>query len=395
MKKKLLFINGHLNTGGVEKALLDVLKHLDYDRYDVDLLLLEELGDYAPELPPQVNVIFRDLKGTYGSLPKCLLGCIARRDWFSLRMRLIFLAMKFFGQKQIAHAKKLLIGGKHYDCAVGFRSGICTQIAAFACNADKRITWWHHGEINVDHASYLEAAGNCDGIAVVSETCRNMLTYTFPALKSKFVTVPNMLDPDAVSMKAQAFDPYPDKNILHIVSVGRLAKEKHFENAIFAARKLKEQGIRFLWHLVGDGELREELQKKAKNADVTDCFAFEGNQVNPYPFVKHADLFVHPSYVESFGIVVTEALALGIPCVVTKSTGVMDFLVDGENAILTEQTPEDLTQKVLAVLQDKALQNKLRSNAHCPEQFLPDAVMKKIDGLMEASEWNKNSTIQN
>lgn len=383
MKKKLLFINGHLNTGGVEKALLDVLKHLDYDRYDVDLLLLEELGDYAPELPPQVNVIFRDLKGTYGSLPKCLLGCIARRDWFSLRMRLIFLAMKFFGQKQIAHAKKLLIGGKHYDCAVGFRSGICTQIAAFACNADKRITWWHHGEINVDHASYLEAAGNCDGIAVVSETCRNMLTYTFPALKSKFVTVPNMLDPDAVSMKAQAFDPYPDKDILHIVSVGRLAKEKHFENAIFAARKLKEQGIRFLWHLVGDGELREELQKKAKNADVTDCFAFEGNQVNPYPFVKHADLFVHPSYVESFGIVVAEAMALGTPCVVTRSLGPCEFVKDGINGVLTEQDPESLAQNVLEMLTKQELYSNIKTNTHCPDAFLPGSVTSRIYNALE------------
>ncbi len=44
MKKKLLFINGHMNTGGVEKSLIYILRHLDYDKFDVDLLLLEELG---------------------------------------------------------------------------------------------------------------------------------------------------------------------------------------------------------------------------------------------------------------------------------------------------------------------------------------------------------------
>ena len=49
--KKLLFINGHLITGGVEKSLLDILKHLDYEKFEVDLLLLEELGDYASEIP--------------------------------------------------------------------------------------------------------------------------------------------------------------------------------------------------------------------------------------------------------------------------------------------------------------------------------------------------------
>lgn len=66
--KKLLFINGHLITGGVEKSLLDILKHLDYEKFEVDLLLLEELGDYASEIPEQVHVQLRCLKNTYGSV---------------------------------------------------------------------------------------------------------------------------------------------------------------------------------------------------------------------------------------------------------------------------------------------------------------------------------------
>ena len=155
MKKKLLFINGHMNTGGVEKSLIYILRHLDYDKFDVDLLLLEELGDYASEIHKQVHVHLRCLKNTYGSPQSSLLRCIQQRDWFCFRMRLIFLLMKFFGQKQISLAKKLLTDDKHYDCVIGFRPGICTQIAAFAVDADKRITWWHHGEINVEHNSYL------------------------------------------------------------------------------------------------------------------------------------------------------------------------------------------------------------------------------------------------
>ena len=384
MKKKLLFINGHLNTGGVEKSLLDILQHLDYGKYEVDLLLLEELGDYAPELPPQVNVVFRDLTGTYGSVFKCILRSIAKFDWFSLRVRLIFLSMKFWGQKQIRLAKKLLIGSKHYDCVVGFRPGICTQIAAFACNADRRITWWHHGECNVDKEYYLEAAQCCDVVAVVSGACRNLLIHEFPSLERKLAVVHNILDREAVLQKADAFDPYIENGLLNLVSVGRLAPEKHFDNAIYAARKLKNAGIAFQWHLVGDGVLREELLAKAEEMGVTDCFVFEGNQVNPYPYMKHADLFVHPSYVESFGIVVTEALALGVPCIVTKSIGVMDFLQDGENALLTEQNPDDLAEKVLQVMENQELRQHLKRNACCPEQFLPGVVMKKIESLLEA-----------
>ena len=50
MKKKLLFINGHLQSGGVEKSLLDILTHLDYRRYEVDLLLLEAWAEFGGDV---------------------------------------------------------------------------------------------------------------------------------------------------------------------------------------------------------------------------------------------------------------------------------------------------------------------------------------------------------
>ena len=383
-KKKLLFINGHLNTGGVEKALLDILAHLDYERYEVDLLLTENLGDYASQLPPRVNVLLKSIEGTYGPALKVIRQSIRNRDWFTLKMRLIFLLMRFAGEDKVSLAGKLLTDGKTYDCVIGFRRGFCTQIACHAVKAKRRITWWHHGSVNVDKKSYIAEVGNCEQIVAVSEGCRQMLTDAIPELEDRLITIHNMLDLDRVKAKADCFDPYQEKNLMHIVCVGRLVPEKHFENAIYAAKQLKNQGFAFKWHLVGDGVLRDELMQKAETANVTDCFVFEGNQVNPYPYMKHADLFVHPSYVESFGIVVTEALALGAPCVVTRSSGVMDFLVDGENALLTEQDPEDLAEKVLMVLVNKELRDQLRSKAHCPEQFWPEEVITRINDLLEA-----------
>lgn len=383
MKKKLLFINGHLDTGGVEKALLDILTHLDYEKYEVDLLLTERLGDYADQLPSQVNILLRSIEGTYGSFPQVILQCLKKQDWFSFKMRLIFQIMKVFGQRWVRLAKNMLTDGMHYDCAVGFRTGICTQIAAFACNADRRVTWWHHGEINVEPQSYLEAASACDQVAVVSNACRKMLRDAFPGLEQKLVTIPNMMDVEAVRQKAKAFDPFPDKDVCHIVSVGRLVEEKHFENAIFAAHCLKDKGYVFQWHLVGDGVLRDKLKQQMEDAGVTDCFVFEGNQPNPYPYMNHADLFVHPSYVESFGIVVAEAMALGIPCVITKSAGPCEFIEDRVNGVLTEQSAESLTEKVMDMLNNRELYEAIRANTHCPTQFLAGQVMAEIEDMLE------------
>ena len=61
-KTDILFVNGHLNVGGVERSLIDTLKHLDYDKFNVDLLLLEDLGNYACEVPKQVNIILKDTR---------------------------------------------------------------------------------------------------------------------------------------------------------------------------------------------------------------------------------------------------------------------------------------------------------------------------------------------
>ncbi len=381
--KKLLFINGHVNTGGVEKSLLDILKHLDYEKFEVDLLLLEEFGDYAAEIPEQVHVQLRCLKNTFGSVLSSLLRCIRLRDWFCFRMRLIFLLMKLFGQRKIRFARNLLTGNHHYDCVVGFRPGICTQIAAFAVNADKRVTWWHHGEINVEQNSYLEAANACDYVAVVSEACRSMLADAFPTLEQKLTMVPNMLDVNSVCKKSEAFRPYAQADMLHIVTLCRLSPEKHIENAIFTAKKLKGAGIDFLWHLVGSGSIEHNLRQTAESAAVSDVFRFEGNQPNPYPYLKNADLFVHPSYVESQGLVVLEAMALGVPCVVTKSLGPCEFIEDGVNGILTEQNPDSLADKVIEILTDQKLYEQIKMNTHCPEQFAPERVVRKIEGLLE------------
>ena len=376
--KKILYINGHMNTGGVEKSLLDILRRLDYDSYDVNLLLLEELGDYGAEIPSSVHIHVKSLKNTYGPFLKSLLTCVKARDWFALQMRIIFLMMKFGGQRRISLAKKLLTENQHYDYVIGFRPGICTQIAAFAVHAEGRATWWHHGEINVERQRYLECAEACDKVVAVSRGCSKMLADAFPTISNKLTVIPNMIDQSYILQKAEEFCPYSRKDVTQIVTLSRLSSEKHIENAIFAAQKLKEAGIAFQWHLVGSGSEEKKLRQTAASAGVADVFLFEGNQAHPYPYLKYADLFVHPSYVESQGIVILEAMSLGIPCIVTKSLGPCEFIQDGVNGILTEQSPQSLAEKVAEILTDPQLYTRIQRGSRCPEKFLPQRIVESL-----------------
>lgn len=379
--KKVLFINGHLNTGGVERSLVDILKHMNYEKYTVDLLLLEDTGDYASELSSEVNVLFRDIHHTYGSLVSSIRQCIAVHDWMCLRLRFLLLLQKFFGACALKRAATVLLGKHHYDCVIGFRPGICSDLAAYSVQADRRITWWHHGEFNADRAAYGDMCRRMGAVAVVSQSCKDMLQGQLPELTDKLVCIPNMLDDEAIRQKA-VNSPYTG-DVLHIVSVGRLAPEKHFENIIPAAKALRETGADFTWHIVGEGPERSKLEILIAEDDLKDHVILEGSKANPYPYIKYADLFVHPSYVESQGLTVMEAMALGIPCVVTKSLGPCEFIEDGVNGLLIEQSPESLTEKVLTILNDKKLYQRIKKNTKCPEQFSPERVMNQIEALID------------
>lgn len=380
-KKRILFINGHLNAGGVERSLVDILKHMDYTKYAVDLLLLEDTGDYAVELPPEVHVLFRDLHNTYGGFALSVRRCIAARDWMCLRLRTLFLLRKFLGSRALKSAATLLLGEHHYDCVIGFRPGICADLAGYSVKAKRRITWWHHGEFYVDRVAYGAMCSRMDAVAVVSRACREMLQDHLPELADKLICVPNMLDASAILQKVE-HTPYA-KNDLCIVSVGRFAPEKHFENIVPAAKELQAMNLAFMWHIVGDGSERARVEMLITENGLKDYVILEGSKTNPYPYMKYADLFVHPSYIESQGLTVLEAMALGVPCVVTKSRGPCEFIEDGINGLLTEQSPESLAEKVLSILTDKTLYQSIKENTVCPEQFAPDRVMKQIEELID------------
>ena len=379
--KHILFINGHLNTGGVERSLVDVLKHMDYKKYAVDLLLLEDIGDYAVELPPEVHVLLRDLHNTYGGFASSVRRCIAARDWMCLRLRLLFLLRKIFGTGALKPAADILLGKHYYDCVIAFRPGICSDLAAYSVKARRKITWWHHGEFYVDRVAYGAMCSRMDAVAVVSRACSEMLQDLLPELADKLICVPNMLDAVAILQKVE-HTPYA-KNDLCIVSVGRFAPEKHFENIVPAAKALQAMNLAFMWHIVGDGSERARVEMLITENGLKDHVILEGSKTNPYPYMKYADLFVHPSYIESQGLTVLEAMTLGVPCVVTKSRGPCEFIKDGVNGLLTEQSPESLTKKVLSILTDKTLYQSIKENTVCPEQFGPDRVMKQIEALID------------
>lgn len=179
-------------------------------------------------------------------------------------------------------------------------------------------------------------------IVAVSHSTAEMIRSYLPNIDGVLM-IPNMINKTEIEQKANA-SPYT-RDVLHICSVGRLAPEKHFENTVPAAKALLEADYDFTWHIVGEGPERAKLEQLIAENNLTNRIILEGSKTNPYRYMKYADLFVHPSYVESQGLTAKEAMALGIPCVVTKSRGPCEFIQDGINGLLTDQSPKSLTKR--------------------------------------------------
>jgi glycosyltransferase involved in cell wall biosynthesis len=127
-----------------------------------------------------------------------------------------------------------------------------------------------------------------------------------------------------------------------LLYVGRIARTKNIELTLDALSALPS-GTRWQFDIVGDGEWLPVL--RAIVADTPTLHGrvhFHGRQADVGPFYKNAQLLVFPSFLESAGLVVVEAMSYGVPALVIRSDGVKyrtasaDFIEDGRTGFVAE-----------------------------------------------------------
>lgn len=385
---RVLLVNSHLYAGGVERSLVDVLRHLDYNSFEVDLLLLEGEGDYINEVPDTVNVIRKNIQYAYGPFMQVLKNCIKTQNWFAIKYRLALLSSRFstkFAYRQIAY---LLGVNKSYDSAIAYRIGPSADIIAHGITASKKICWWHHGAICKHHntQAWLKVWSYFDKLVAVSQGVRDILADLSDSLVPKLSVIPNMVDVEQICAMGEEASPYEDDGCLKFVTVGRIVVEKHIENVVKAAVQLREDGrLNFKWYVIGDGELQDDIAARILKADIADRVILCGRQANPYPYIKHADMMVHTSHIESQGLVIQEAMALRTPCVVTRSVGPSEFVIDGVNGVMVEPTVESLIEGIYRLAENKELQAQIVDNGQTTltKGYTPEVVIKKIENCIK------------
>lgn len=383
---KILITNGHLHIGGVEKSLIDLLKSIDYTKHHVDLLLFEDYGDYLAEVPGEVNIILFDLTDTYGSLKNVFFQLLRNRNFRSLLQKCILALGNKIDRRFLALFRLFKIVQSKYDCAIAYRIGFSADYVSFCVSAPRKYMWWHNGEFDYDEetvVSWNKTLKGIDKIVCVSDSVKEMIKPYFPIHRERMLTIPNMIRRDEIYQKGKLFSPYKEsetKGRYILTTVGRMSPEKMMINVVYALDILSKKGYKnILWYVVGDGVERKKIEQEITRLQLENYIVLEGNKENPYPFLVGADLYVHPSYVESQGLTILEAMTLNVPCVVTKSRGPNEFITDGVNGLLAEKSPEALAYGIERIITDVRLYSRIKENTHCPERFLQNNIMNRIE----------------
>jgi glycosyltransferase involved in cell wall biosynthesis len=158
------------------------------------------------------------------------------------------------------------------------------------------------------------------------------------------------------------------------VSLDRQVKQKSYETAIEAARLLKERGHSFRWYVFGEGEERADLENRIKDAALENEFILFGSVRNPFPYLREAQIYVQCSKFEGQSIAVREAKVLGMPIVLSLSSGNHDQLTDGVDGIYVGTDALSVADGIERLITDPKLRQRLGEAAAKSNQEHEDAV---------------------
>lgn len=178
------------------------------------------------------------------------------------------------------------------------------------------------------------------------------------ASREQILVCPNGIPPVTVR-------PTPERTVPNLLFLSNLLPSKGVEILLDACCILKEKGLPFTCDFVGacpasypEERFRESLEMR----NLTDCVHYRGSRsgAEKEASFSAADIFVLPTYEDSFPLVILEAMSAGLPVVSTLEGGIPDMVTDGETGILCARKDADATARALErLLTDPALRRRL------------------------------------
>jgi glycosyltransferase involved in cell wall biosynthesis len=249
-----------------------------------------------------------------------------------------------------------------------------------------------HGLVAPPHsirreAKFGVAACCCDWIVAVCDAAlKNLITLPFIP-KSRVVRVYN-------GARRISFTPVhkgPDSGAFSFVHIGRLAPAKDQPTLLraFAIAVRAENGLSLV--IVGDGELRGELERLSTELGIDRSVSFVGEHQDVSPFLQNADAFVMSSVSEGVPVSLLEAMSVGLPVIVTNVGGMPEVISHGGAGIMVPpKNPEVLASAMLQLAHNPELSNRIGRQGLCEyeERFRPEIMAEQYNRLYHSNSHN-------
>lgn len=331
MKKRILFFIESLAGGGAERVLVTLLKHFDYQKYNVTLLTLVDggvLNDEIKGLPISYETVISPSNKVFYQI------------WNRLKYNLIYHWLP------VKMVNRWIIPQKGVDVYVAFTEGFATKLLSYSLH--KKIAWVHidlksypwtlDNNIYLNFQEEIVAYKKYNKVICVSNSVEKVMKDYYTLYNT--VTIYNPIDSDDIVSKAETPLGVIIPPAVNIVSVGRLVPQKGYDLLIPIIARLRKEGLDIHLYLIGEGSDRAVLSQLILDNDLNDYVHMFGFLKNPFSLMKQMDFFVCSSRAEGFSLVIAEAMVLGLPVVSMDCAGPNELLDDGKYGLLCSNYDE-------------------------------------------------------
>ncbi|WP_051258410.1 glycosyltransferase [Atopococcus tabaci] len=354
MKKKMAVLVPSMAGGGAEKVVVNLLRNIDKEAFDVHLVLVRAEGPYMDLVPDSISMTDLNAPRVRYALTKLIktLNSIQPELIFSTldELNLALVLVKPF----LKQSPKLIVR----------EANTPSKTLSTLSSLDKTITQFLYRRF-YPKADLIIA--QCD--AMKQDIIR---TYNLPSEKITYIY--NPLDIHDIRNKALKENPYDTRNI-NLLAVGRLSYQKGFDVLLRAFKHVLQEEPSARLTLLGEGELLEDLSQLAVDLQIDKQVDFSGFKKNPYPYYFHADTYVLSSRWEGFPNSLLEALACGTKVVATDcQSGPREILLNNDYGLLVEEeNPEALAAGILESIRGE---NKSSNRA---DRYHIDSIMTEYE----------------
>lgn len=314
-KARVLHLITQLPVGGAERVLVDVVRRLDRERFESLVCCIQAKGELAAEIDK------------LGVRSLCLGRMQSKRfDWRAVRD-----LVRLLREERIALVHSHLYHANLYGRIAAFLAGVPAVVTVH--NVYTR-TKFHRRLLN-----RLLVRGTARVIAV-SEAIRDDLVAHDRIDPRRIAVVHNGIDVRRIDSSLTREQARAGLGLsadeLALGCIGRLEEQKGHRFLLEACALLGQDlapGARLRLLVVGDGRLRKDLENRAAELGIARWVSFLGTRHDVADILRALDLYVMPSLWEGLSIAMLEAMAAGLPVVISDVSGVAQAVGNNEYGI--------------------------------------------------------------